>query len=157
MSDPNSTPPPAFDSSSLFDDPTPKRVPGPPPDEKGSPVLVAVLAVAAVVIVGAIVFSIVGSSSSDDDDTPEVNTGVVALDPVARFHERTDRLFDDSVSREQREAIGKSVCEAVESSSDPRTVQDFFRDRFAEGDVKLLFEASANAWCPQHAGALVTG
>lgn len=155
MSDQNPNKPPAFDSSTLFDDPTPKRVPGPLPDDKGSPVLVAILALAALVIVGGIVFTVV-SASSDDEKAPEVTAGIVTLDPVARFHERTDRLFDDSVTEEQREAIGQSVCDAVASSSDPRTVRDFFKDRFAEGDVKLLFEASANAWCPEHAGTLIT-
>ena len=78
-------------------------------------------------------------------------------DALARFHERTADLFDEEVSREQREQIGQAVCEFTDRSTDPRTVQQHFEAAYPEADFRLLFDASANAWCPEHAGLLLTG
>lgn len=146
--------PPSFDKDSLYRSPDPQRTVGPPPEPKSSTALVVVLALVCIVVVGGFAWFVAGSLG--DDEAPADYEGI-ETDAVARFHERTADLFDEEVTREQREEIGQAVCEFTDRSTDPRTVQQHFEAAYPEADFRLLFDASANAWCPEHAGLLLTG
>jgi hypothetical protein len=140
-----------FDPASIYAAPTPPRVIGPPPEPRSNKGLVAGLAVLCVVVLGLFAWFVVGSLGEEEE---LVDYESVQADPVARFHERTADLFEDDVPPDQREAVGQAVCEFTDRSTDPRTVEQYFTATYPEADFRLLFDASANAWCPEHAGLL---
>lgn len=143
-----------FNQASIYESPDPKRVWAEPEEPKVSKgLLVGLAAVGLLVLVGIVAFVATSGDEETAAPTTSIETGL-GQDPVARFHERTDGFFDESTPVEQREAIGQAVCDAVDRSSDPRTVRQQFQATFPEADVRLLFDASANAWCPEHAALL---